>query len=431
MEKREAKTVTVSEAFSLLKSGQTIVTGMATGEPQEFYSEFSKVVMERQLDNLRIIGANPGKSWDCFTLPEMRGRVEFVIMFLTAAVRKLQGNGFISYCPQHLSKWARNICTDPRGVDIFWGTCSAPDPRGFVSLGLNNCYESEILRAAKKVILEVNPNMPMTFGSTSVALNEVDYFVPTSRAIATIVPAVASSVEHKIAEFVHDLIQDESTLQLGIGGIPNAVGAALMNKKNLGIHTEMINDAMMDLYKAGVVNGSRKTIWPRKLVGTFALGTQKLYDFLKDNPVVELHPAAIVNDPYRIGRNHRMVSLNTAVEVDLTGQVCSESIGHVELSGVGGAAETHIGAQMSDGGRAIIALPSTAKGNLISKITCTLQPGAKVSISRNDVDTIVTEYGVASLKGKSVTQRVLSLIEVAHPEHRERLKFEAKELGYL
>jgi acyl-CoA hydrolase len=239
-----------------------------------------------------------------------------------------------------------------------------------------------------------------------------------------------SDEDHIIAGYVADLVRDGSTIQLGIGGIPNAIGLALRGKKDLGVHTEMINDTMMDLYLAGVITGKKKTIWPGKIVGAFAYGTRELYDFISDNPVVELQPASVVNDPYRISRNYRMVSINSAVEVDVTGQVCSESVGHMELSGVGGAWETHIGAQRAEDGRGIIAMRSTTPDGKRSKIVFELQPGGKVSVSRNDVDTVVTEFGVARLLGKSAAARVEALVAIAHPDFRTELREKARAARY-
>jgi acyl-CoA hydrolase len=234
-----------------------------------------------------------------------------------------------------------------------------------------------------------------------------------------------------IADFVADLVPNGSTLQLGIGSIPNAIGKALENKQDLGIHTEMMNDTMLDLYEKGVITGRYKTRWPRKMIAAFAYGTDALYRFIERNPLVEFHPASVVNDPYRIGMNHQMISINSAVEVDITGQVCSESLGHKELSGVGGASDTHVGAQRSVGGRGIIVIKSTTLRGDHSKIVFELNPGAKVSISRNDVDTIVTEYGVACLKGKTVSERVRQMIGIAHPKYRESLLHAAQKANYL
>jgi acyl-CoA hydrolase len=354
-------------------------------------------------------------------------------MFLTPAIRNLQGSDFLHYVPQHLSQWTKNLLNSSP-VDIFWGSCSLPDKNGVISLGPGAVYESEVLRAAKTVILEVNPNIPFSYGATLLRTTDVDFFVDSAFELPEVKPVTPTAIEVEIAKHIAELVRDGSTIQLGIGGIPNAVGKELLQKKDLGIHTEMINDSMMELFLAGVVTGRKKTLWPDKIVGAFAYGTKALYQFIHENPLVELHPASIVNDPYRIGRNHLMTSINTAVEVDLTGQVCSESIGHVELSGVGGASDTHLGAQRSLGGRGIVALKSTGESRnktKYSKIVSTLKPGAKVSISRNDVDTIVTEYGVAILKGNSVAERARALIKIAAPEYRELLTFQAKEFQYI
>jgi acyl-CoA hydrolase len=417
------------DAFALIQNNSTVVTAMAAAEPRIFWTGAHQRV--RDLSGVRIFCANPSQAWPVIADPVMRDHAEIIVMFMTGVIRKLQGRGFVHYMPQHLSQWAHNLIGRPGGVDVFWGTCSTPDTRGFVSLGTSNCYESELLRAAKHVILEVNPRMPPSFGATEVSLDEVDVFLETQGELPQILPASYGEVEGLIADFIVDLIPDGATLQLGIGGIPNAVGKRLVHKKDLGVHTEMINDAFMDLYQCGVVTGRRKLIWPRKIVGAFAYGSSALYDFIRQNPVIELHPASVVNDPYRIGRNYKMISINSAVEVDLTGQVCSESVGHTELSGVGGAAETHIGAQRSVGGRGIVAIPSTAKNGAVSKITVALQPGAKVSISRNDIDTVVTEHGVAVLKGKTVPERIRAMVQVADPKFRDQLMAEAKKLSYI
>lgn len=357
------------------------------------------------------------------------GKLELNVMFLTNVIRNRQGGGRVHYVPQHLSQWVSNLMAGG-DVDVFWGSCTPPDARGFVSLGPGACYEPEILRKAKCVILEVNPRLPQTFGATYIPSEWVDYFVDNEHPLPEVPRPQMSEVDHKIAANIASLVPDRATIQLGIGSIPNAIGLALESKKDLGVHTEMINDTIMDLFLKGVVTGRHKTIWPGKIVGSFAYGSQKLYEFIDRNPLVDLQPSSVVNDPYRIGRNHAMYSINTAVEVDITGQVCSESVGHRELSGVGGASETHIGAQRSEKGRGIIAIPAGAKVGG-SKIVFELKPGAKVSISRNDVDTIVTEYGVARLRGKSVSERVKAMIAIAAPQFREELMAQAKKADYI
>ena len=421
------KLITMQEALKFVHSDARIVASMASTEPQEFLANIHERC--RNLKNVTVHCANPSKQYPCFTDQSLKGHIALEVMFLTVAVRKFHGNDMVYYVPQHLSKWAENILAAGE-VDIFWGSCTPPDARGFVSLGGGACYEPEVLRKAKKVILEINPHMPMTYGSTHVPLSWVDHLIETENPLPTLEVSEPDPADIEIANLVASLIPPRATVQFGIGGIPNALAGALSGMKDLGIHTEMINDAMMTLYQRGVISGRYKTIWPGKIVGAFVYGSKELYNFIDNNPIIELQPASVVNDPYRIGRNYRMTSINTAVELDLTGQVCSESIGHKELSGVGGASETHIGAQRSEGGRGIIAINSVTK-NGKSKIAFELTPGGKVSISRNDVDTVVTEYGIAELKGRSVAHRVRSLIRIAHPSFREELTSQARSVNYL
>ena len=417
-------THTISDIIKNLPPNPRIVTAMAAAEPGLFFQHLSE--SHEGFEGAQIFCANPSRDYPCF---QGEKPYDLVVMFLTSVVTHFQGHGPIAYAPQHLSQWARNLKSGGE-IDVFWGVCTPPDKRGFVSMGPGACYETEIRRAAKKVVLEINPNLPVTFGDTQVPVEQVDFFLDGPRELPTIQRPKPQDEDIQIASYIESLIPEGATLQLGIGKIPNAVGRALEHRRGLGIHTEMINDTMMDLFLKGAVDGRNKTIWPGKIVGSFAYGSSDLYDFIDKNPLVELQPASVVNDPYRIGRNHRMVSINTAVEVDITGQVCSESIGHLELSGVGGAAETHLGAQRSEGGRGIIAIRSlTKKGD--SKINLTLLPGAKVSISRNDTDTVVTEHGIAELRGRSVKERVEALINIAHPNHRYRLRKEAVEARYL
>ena len=247
-------------------------------------------------------------------------------------------------------------------------------------------------------------------------LSEVDYLVENTVALPQLPVVPPTEAEEAIGGYIAELIDDGSTLQLGIGGIPNAITPFLMKRKDLGIHTEMFTDGMVDLYNAGVITNRRKTQWRGKMVGAFALGTQKLYDFVGNNLAVEFQQGRVTNDPYIIGRNYRMVSVNTALQVDIMGQVCSQSIGYKHFSGTGGQLDTHRGAQLSEGGRGIIALRSTARNNEISTIVPFLTEGAEVTVPSHDVDTIVTEYGVADLKGLCLRDRALALIKIAHPD---------------
>jgi acyl-CoA hydrolase len=420
------KLISLESALNLIKPHDRIVASMAAAEPSLFLEHIGTYA--EKLQNVELYCANPSRPYQVFTDQNLEGHIHASVMFLTSAIRKHQGHNCVHYVPQHLSQWFQNFSR--RGpIHIFWGTCSVPDQRGFVSLGVGACYETEALRSADLVILEVNPYTPTTYGATTIPMSAIDHFIWNPHPLSTVEHPEITPDDRKIGNFVADLVPNQSTLQLGIGAIPDAIGEALSSKKNLGIHTEMINDTMMELALKGVIDGSCKTIWPGKMIGAFAYGSSKLYEFLDGNPMIEFHPASVVNDPYRIGRNHLMTSVNTAIEVDLTGQVVSESVGHQEISGVGGASDTHVGAQRSAGGQGIIALKSTSGNN--SKIVFELRPGAKVSISRNDIDTIVTEFGIARLKGKSVAERSRAMISIAHPEFRENLIFKAKQNGYI
>ena len=421
--------LTAEDAASLfIQNHSVVVTAMAASEPGQFFNMASEFFETR--NQVIVYCANPSKPYEIFRRPELLGSLELRPLFLTSNVRDHQSMPHVHYVPQHLSSWSRNIIDQHHNIDVFWGSCSLPDRRGFVSLGPGVCYESEILKKSGKIILEVNPNIPFTHGATAIPSSIVDAFVHSDLELPEYKTQKPDATDQKIACYVADMIADGSTIQLGIGSIPDALTSELRHKKDLGIHTEMINNSVQNLVEWGVVNGRYKSIWPDRVVGSFAYGNKSLYEFIHQNPMVEFHPASVIVDPYRIGRNHRMVSVNSAVEIDLTGQVCSESVGHLELSGIGGAFDTHTGAQRSGFGTGIIALKSKTKTG-ISKIVSELKPGAKVSISRNDIDTVITEYGVARLKGQSVAERAKRLIHISHPEDQDFLSSEAKKHGYI
>ena len=270
-----------------------------------------------------------------------------------------------------------------------------------MSLSLGLVIEKMLIEAADLVVLEINENLPWTLGDTQIHISEVDYVVENHVPLFELPSRRPTDWERAIGGYIAELIEDGATLQLGIGGIPNAITAFLMERRDLGIHTEMFTDGMVDLYEAGVITGRRKTLWKGKMVGAFALGTQKLYDFVDNNLAVEFQQGKVTNDPYVIGQNYKMVSVNTALQVDLYGQVCSQSIGPRHYSGTGGQLDTHRGAQLSPGGRGIIALRSTARDGTVSTIVPMLTEGAEVTVPSHEVDTVVTEFGVAELKGRA------------------------------
>jgi 4-hydroxybutyrate CoA-transferase len=273
--------------------------------------------------------------------------------------------------------------------------------------------------------------MPRTLGDSFIHVSKLSHIVEVDYPLPEIKPAAPSSVQAAIARHVAEQIEDGSTLQTGIGGIPDAVLHYLNDRKALGVHTELFSDGVIDLVERGVITNEAKSLHPGKIIAGFVLGTRRLYDFIHDNPLVELHPTEYVNDPYRIAQNQRMVSINSALEVDLTGQVCADSIGHKFYSGAGGQVDFIRGAARSQGGKPIIALPSTARNGTISRIVCQLQPGAGVVTSRADVHFVVTEFGVAYLHGKTIRERVQALIRIAHPRFQDELEERAWELGYL
>jgi acyl-CoA hydrolase len=328
------------------------------------------------------------------------------------------GVGTVTYVPNMLHRAARDRIY-ARRPDIFFGTCTPPDKHGFVSLALGITYEQEIIEAARIVVLEVNPGLPRTLGETQVHVSKVDYFVENDLEVPTLPSPTPSKTDLAIGANIADLVEDGSTIQLGIGGIPNAAALALKDKKDLGVHTEMLVDSMMELYEMGVT--------------TFAMGSRKLYDWLDDNVAIEFLRGSWVNDPAVISQNSRMVSINTCISVDFTGQVASESIGTSQYSGTGGQSDTAQGAvDGTDGlGKSIIACSSTAKNGTVSTIMPTLPEGSAVTLHRSHVDHVVTEQGVARLRGRTVRERTQELINVAHPDFRSELKEQARKLGYL
>jgi len=421
------KLLAIPDAVSLVQSGQTIVAAMAASEPPGLLGELGR--HKDRLEDVTVCVCLPLRLYDFVLRPEMAGHFFVENWFYGAPDREVHPQGRTSYIPNNLHQAARSkLAALGQRLDIFWGTATPPDRRGFMSLSLGLVIEKQLMEAADLVVLEINENLPWTLGDTQVHISEVDYVVENHVPLFELPPAPPTDWERAIGGYIAELIEDGATLQLGIGGIPNAIAAFLMERRDLGIHTEMFTDGMVDLYEAGVITGRRKTLWKGKMVGAFALGTRKLYDFLDNNLVVEFQQGCVTNDPYVIARNHKMVSVNTALQVDLYGQVCSQSIGGRHYSGTGGQLDTHRGAQMAPGGRGIIALRATAKGGTVSTIVPMLTEGAEVTVPSQDVDTIVTEWGVAELKGRAVKDRLEALIQVAHPDFRPWLREEAARL---
>lgn len=424
----QQKLLSIPEAVSLVQSYQTIGAAMAASEPPGLLGELGQ--HKDCLEGVTVWVSLPMRRYDFVLQPEMAGRFFVENGFYGAPDREAHPQGRVSYIPNNLHQAAR-VKLEAAGnhLDIFWGTATPPDKRGYMSLSLGLVIEKQLMEAADLVVLEINDNLPWTLGDTFVHISEVDHVVENHAPLFQTPLAPPEEWEQTMGGHIAELIEDGATLQLGIGGIPNAIAAFLMERRDLGIHTELITEGMVDLYEAGVGTGRRKTLWPGKIVGAFALGTQRRYDFVHNNPAVELQQGKITNNPAIIGQNYKMVSVNTALQVDLYGQVCSQSLGPRHYSGTGGQLDTHRGAQLAPGGRGIIALHSTAKNGTVSTITPMLAEGAEITVPGQEVHIIVTEYGVAELKGRSIKDRVEALIGIAHPNFRAWLREEAERLN--
>lgn len=424
---------TVEDALALVKDGAVVVSAMCASEPAGFLSRLHEAAP--RLRDVDVYMCLPMQDYRFFLDPANRGNVRLVSWFHSAGVRKAakEGLGTVTHQPNHLYMAATDLLSW-RKVDVFVGSCTPPDHAGYVSLSTSLAYEKEALEAADVVILEVNPRLPRTLGDTHVRVDRVTLFYENDAPIPTLPVSEPSERDKRIGHHAADLIEDGSTIQVGIGGIPNACVAALAERgrRHLGVHTEMFVDGMVDLYFAGVIDNGSKTLFKDKFVAAFALGTQKLYDFIHDNLAVEIRRGSWVVRPDVLAQNRKMVSLNTCILVDLTGQVCSESIGPVQYSGTGGQFATQAGAREAEGGRAILAAYATGgRDGSQSSIVPMLPQGSVVTTHRSTVDTVVTEHGVAYLKGRDVRRRAENLIAIAAPEHRERLYAEARALGYL
>jgi acyl-CoA hydrolase len=424
------KIISLPDAVGLVKSNQTIGVGIAGAEPVGLLTEM--VNHARDLENVHFWTCLPMRVYDIFAKKEMAGHIFNENWFYSPTDRRVHHEGRVSYIPNNLHRAASDKLVATNGqLDVCFATATPPNAEGYMSLSLGLIVQKDLLEAANLKIVEINQNLPWTYGDTLIHISEVDYLVENHVPLVELPSQPPSELEQKIGGYIADLIDDGSTIQLGIGGIPNAITAFIMDRHDLGIHTEMIVDGMVDLIEAGVVTNRKKTLHPGKTIGAFALGTKKLYDFLDHNSEVEMYRGRYTNDPYVIAKNNQMISVNTALQVDILGQVCSQSIGTRQFSGTGGQLDTHRGAQMSDGGRGIIALRSTAKNGSISTIVPTLAPGAAVTVPSQDVDTIITEYGVAELRGRCVKDRMAALIRVAHPDFRDWIREEAHQLGIV
>ena len=363
--------------------------------------------------------------------PDMVGHFLHKALFIGPNARKAVNEGRAEFIPVFLSDIPVLIEQNYLPLDAVLCNVTPPDEHGFCSLGTSVDAMLSAVRHAKSVIVQFNKSMPRTLGDSFIHIDRIDFAVEVDQPPYDYSSGEPDAVESKIGEFVADLVADEATLQMGIGAIPSAVGRKLYDKKDLGVHTEMFTDILVDLVERGVVTCARKEINCGKIVTAIMMGTQRLYKFVDNNPMVEMRPVDYTNDTSVIRRFKRMTAINSAIEVDLTGQVCADSIGHRMYSGVGGQMDFMRGAALAQEGRAIIALPSTAAGGTVSRITASLKEGAGVTTTRSHVRTVVTEYGVAELFGQSLRERAKRLIAIAHPDFRDELTSYAKQYHEL
>ena len=424
----QSRIVTADEAIRHVKSGNRIFLTGNCSVPQKLLESIVSYGPElRDVEICQALTVGPAD----YVNPCMQSHLRVNSMFISANIRKAVQQGLADFTPVLLSEFPLLFKRGILPIDVALIHISPPDEHGFCSFGIEVGLTKSAAESAKIVIAEVNQQMPRILGDSFIHVSKLHYMVPVNYPVTELAMHAdgPSKVTEKIASHIAELIPDGATMQMGIGAVPDAVLKYLFEKKDLGVHSELFSDGVIELFEAGVLTNGRKTLHPGKIIAGFLIGTKRLYDWSDDNPIIELHPTEYVNDPFVIAQNERMVAINSAIEVDLTGQVCADSIGPKFYSGVGGQLDFIYGASRSKGGVPIIALPSTAKD--YSRIVTTLKPGAGVVTSRNHVHYIVTEYGVADLYGKTIRQRAKALIGIAHPEFREELTHQAQELHYI
>jgi len=430
MKTYEKHIVTAAEAVEAIQSGDRIFLTGNCSVPKVLLKALVDYAPE--LENVEIAHALTLGSSD-YVGPEMEGHLRANSLFIGPNVRQAVQEGKADFTPVLLSEFNLLFSQGYLPLDAAFIHVSPPDEHGFCSYGIETGLTKTPAESAKTIIAEVNPNMPRCLGDSFIHVSRLDYIVPVEYPLMELAMTEGelSDLHIKIGQYIADLIPDGATMQMGIGAIPDAVLNFLQDKKDLGVHTELFSDRVIDLVESGVLTNARKTLHPGKITAGFMLGTKKLYDWVHDNPLIELHRTEYVNDPFVIAQNCRQVAINSAIEVDLTGQVCADSIGPKLYSGVGGQLDFIYGASRSQGGVPIIALPATAKGGELSRITPMLKQGAGVVTSRYHVHYVVTEYGVADLYGKTIRQRVQELINIAAPHFRDKLTHTAKKLNYI
>ena len=440
-EEYQKKLTTAGEAVKAIKSGNRVVVGHAYGQPQHLVN--AMIANKDAYENVEIVhmvSLSPAP----YCGAEMQKHFVHNSFFVGVNSREAVNEGRAKYTPCFFHELPRLFTDGVLPVDVTMCQLSPPDEEGYCSFGISVDYTKPAAESSKIVIAQINEMMPRTMGDSFIHVSQLDYIVEYNEPLLDLGPVKKATTETEkeqyvarvvaemdIGRYCAELIEDGACLQLGIGAIPDAVLPFLEEKNDLGIHTEMFSDGVVDLVEKGVVTCARKSLHPGKMVANFLMGTKKLYDFVHDNPMVEMHPVHYTNDPYIIGKNDNMVSINSCLQVDLLGQVASDTIGTTQFSGVGGQVDFIRGAARSKGGKSILAFPSTAGGGKYSRIVPKLDHGAVVTTSRYDVHYIVTEYGIANLRGKSVKERAKQLIAIAHPDFRNELNEELDKIRIL
>jgi acyl-CoA hydrolase len=422
------KLTTAEQAVEAVRSGDRVWIHEGCATPEILVEALLKRAYE--LRNVEVIHMLTFGAAD-YTRPEYEGHFRHNGLFLGANVRGAVAEGRADYTPVFLSEIEELFSSGALPLDVAFIQVSPPDEHGYVSLGVAIDCTLTAARCARIVIAEVNHEMPRTLGDTFLHISKISAIVETSHPLLELQCPPFTPLQHRIAENVASLVPNGATLQIGIGGIPDAVLSCLRDRKDLGVHSEMVSDGVISLIEAGVITGERKTIHRGKIVAGFVLGTKRLFQFIHENPIFEFHPTAYTNDPFVVAQNEKMVAINSAIQIDLTGQVCADSIGTRPYSGFGGQLDFVRGAARSKGGKPIIALPSTAKDGSVSRIAPVLDPGAGVVTSRADVHYVITEHGVAYLHGKTLRQRAEALIAIADPKFRGELEEFAARARYL
>ncbi|WPC67686.1 acetyl-CoA hydrolase/transferase C-terminal domain-containing protein [Rhodoferax ferrireducens] len=419
---------TAQDAIDQVKNGDFIIVPTGVGEPPTLLTELS--VQRRRFQGVKVAQILAVRKFD-YIDPETVEHVRHVAFFFGASTRSGGQSGWIDFIPSYFSEMPSLIERGQIPADVVFSLASPMDQHGYFSLSLGADYTMAAVAKARAVVLEVNPNVPFAYGNCHVHISQVAALVESSEPVMEVGLPKIGPVQVAIGKYVADMIDDGSTLQIGYGGIPDAVVMQLTHKHDLGVHTEMIGDGILTLVESGAITNRKKTYLPGKMIATFALGSKKLYQFMDHNPALEIHPVDFTNDPYLAAKNDKLMAINATLQIDLLGQCGSESLGSVPYSGTGGQADFVRAANRSRGGKAFIVLPSTAQNDRITRIVPTLAPGTHMSTSKNDINYVVTEFGVAQLRGKSAKQRAQEMISIAHPDFRAELTAAAQQMHIL